>query len=101
MSLQEKLKSVKAAIQSIEKQFGKNAIMTLSTEAQSDVTVIPCGTPSLARALGVAGYPRGRVVEIFGPESSGKTTLTAALLTAIGEERRVWRCPWASVDSSS
>jgi recombination protein RecA len=85
MSLQEKLKSVKAAIQSIEKQFGKNAIMTLSTEAQSDITVIPCGAPSLARALGVGGYPRGRVVEIFGPESSGKTTLT---LHAIAECQR-------------
>ena len=82
MSIQEKLKSVKVAIQAIEKQFGKNAIMPLGAEVQADVEVIRCGSPSLARALGVGGYPRGRVVEIFGPESSGKTTLT---LHAIAE----------------
>jgi len=82
MTLQDKLKSIKAAIQSIEKQFGKGAIMPLGQEAVSDVSVIGCGAPSLARALGVGGYPRGRVVEIFGPESSGKTTLT---LHAIAE----------------
>jgi recombination protein RecA len=85
MSLQDKLKSVKAAIQSIEKQFGKNAIMPLGAEAETDIAVIPCGAPSLARALGVGGYPRGRVVEVFGPESSGKTTLT---LHAIAECQR-------------
>ena len=83
MSIQDKLKSIKVAIQSIEKQFGKNAIMPLGAEAHLvDVAVIPCGSPSLSRALGVGGYPRGRVVEIFGPESSGKTTLT---LHAIAE----------------
>jgi len=85
MSIQEKLKLVKAAMQSIEKQFGKNAIMPLGQEAVSDVAVIPCGAPSLARALGVGGLPRGRVVEVFGPESSGKTTLT---LHAIAECQR-------------
>jgi recombination protein RecA len=85
MSIQEKLKSVKAAIQAIEKQFGKNAIMPLGAEVQSEVDVLRCGTPSLARALGVGGYPRGRVIEIFGPESSGKTTLT---LHAIAECQR-------------
>jgi recombination protein RecA len=85
MSIQDKLKLVKAAMQSIEKQFGKNAIMPLGQEAVSDVQVIACGAPSLARALGVGGYPRGRVVEIFGPESSGKTTLT---LHAIAECQR-------------
>ena len=85
MTLQDKLKSIKAAIQSIEKQFGKNAIMPLGQEAVSDVAVIGCGAPSLARALGVGGYPRGRVVEIYGPESSGKTTLT---LHAIAECQR-------------
>jgi recombination protein RecA len=82
MSIQEKLKAVKAAIQSIEKQFGKNAIMPLGADARADVEVLRCGSPSLARALGIGGYPRGRVVEIFGPESSGKTTLT---LHAIAE----------------
>jgi recombination protein RecA len=82
MSLQDKLKSVRAAIQAIEKQFGKNSIMALGAETETDISTISCGTPSLARALGVGGYPRGRVVEIFGPESSGKTTLT---LHAIAE----------------
>src|SRR5690606_37498167 len=85
MSIQDKLKAVKTAIQSIEKQFGKNAIMPLGSEARSDVEVFCCGAPSLARALGVGGYPRGRVIEIFGPESSGKTTLT---LHAIAEAQR-------------
>src|SRR5690606_24220864 len=85
MSIQDKLKAVKTAIQSIEKQFGKNAIMPLGSEARSDVEVFCCGAPSLARALGVGGYPRGRVIEIFGPESSGKTTLT---LHAIAECQR-------------
>jgi recombination protein RecA len=85
MNIQDKLKSIKAAIQSIEKQFGKNAIMPLGQEAVSEVSVIPCGTPSLGRALGIGGYPRGRIVEVFGPESSGKTTLT---LHAIAECQR-------------
>ncbi len=85
MSIQEKLKSVKAAIQAIEKQFGKNAIMPLGAEVQSEVDVLRCGAPSLSRALGIGGYPRGRVIEIFGPESSGKTTLT---LHAIAECQR-------------
>ncbi|MFT3924709.1 MAG: recombinase RecA [Myxococcales bacterium] len=85
MSIQEKLKSVKLAIQAIEKQFGKNAIMPLGAEVHTEVDVFRCGTPSLARALGVGGYPRGRVIEIFGPESSGKTTLT---LHAIAECQR-------------
>jgi recombination protein RecA len=72
-------------MQSIEKQFGKNAIMPLGQEAVTDIATLSCGAPSLARALGVGGYPRGRVVEVFGPESSGKTTLT---LHAIAECQR-------------
>jgi recombination protein RecA len=85
MSIQDKLKLIKAAMQAIEKQFGKNAIMPLGAEATSDIATIPCGSVSLARALGVGGYPRGRVVEVFGPESSGKTTLA---LHAIAECQR-------------
>lgn len=82
MSIKEKLKAVQSAIQTIEKQFGKGAIMPLGDRKAEDVPVIPTGSPSLDAALGCGGYPRGRVVEIFGPESSGKTTLT---LHAIAE----------------
>jgi recombination protein RecA len=72
----EKLKAVAAAVAAIEKQFGKGAIMQLGREGEvAPVAVIPSGSVGLDRALGVGGYPRGRVVEVFGNESSGKTTL--------------------------
>ncbi|MCP3101944.1 recombinase RecA [Myxococcus sp. K15C18031901] len=75
--LTEKLKAVAAAVASIEKQFGRGAVMTLGGDAQEQkVAVIASGSVGLDRALGVGGYPRGRVVEVFGNESSGKTTLT-------------------------
>jgi recombination protein RecA len=74
--LKEKLKAVTAALTAIEKQFGKGAIMSLGSADTSDIPVIPTGSVGLDLALGVGGLPRGRVVEIFGPESSGKTTLT-------------------------
>ncbi len=75
--LSEKLKAVAAAVATIEKQFGRGAVMQMgeTTEIQP-VAVIPTGSVGLDRALGVGGLPRGRVVEIFGNESSGKTTLT-------------------------
>jgi recombination protein RecA len=85
MSIKEKLKAVAQAITSIEKQYGKGAIMKLGERTAEDVPVFPTGSPSLDRALGCGGYPRGRIVEIFGPESSGKTTLT---LHAIAEVQR-------------
>ena len=72
----EKLKAVAAAVAAIEKQFGKGAIMQLGRDGEvAPVAVIPTGSVGLDRALGVGGYPRGRVVEVFGNESSGKTTL--------------------------
>ena len=74
--LKEKLKAVTAALTAIEKQFGKGAIMSLGGVDTSDIQVIPTGSVGLDLALGVGGLPRGRVMEIFGPESSGKTTLT-------------------------
>jgi recombination protein RecA len=71
----DKTKAVDSAISQIERQFGKGAIMKLGGETIVDVPVISTGAISLDRALGVGGLPRGRVIEIYGPESSGKTTL--------------------------
>jgi recombination protein RecA len=81
--MKEKLKAVAAAVATIEKQFGKGAIMALGEDrAIEPVATFGSGAPSLDVALGCGGYPRGRVIEVFGPESSGKTTLT---LHAIAE----------------
>ena len=85
MSIKDKLKAVKDAISNIEKQFGKGAIMALGERQTETVAAIATGCPSLDQALGCGGYPRGRIVEIYGPESSGKTTLT---LHAIAECQR-------------
>lgn len=71
----EKLKALQNAMAKIDKDFGKGAIMRLGEEKVEDVAVIPTGSVGLNVALGVGGYPRGRVIEIYGPESSGKTTL--------------------------
>jgi recombination protein RecA len=68
-------KAVETAITQIERQFGKGAIMKLGSEAIVDVPAIPTGSLALDRALGIGGLPQGRVIEIYGPESSGKTTL--------------------------
>ncbi|GAB4270656.1 MAG: recombinase RecA [Candidatus Rifleibacteriota bacterium] len=76
----EKQKSLEIAIASIEKQFGKGAVMRLGSSRHLAVESIPTGSLALDHALGVNGVPRGRVVEIFGPESSGKTTLTLHII---------------------
>jgi len=81
----EKVKALKGVVSSIEKQFGKGALMALGDVEAEPVSVISSGSTAIDLALGVGGYPRGRVVEIFGPESSGKTTLT---LHAIAEAQR-------------
>ena len=70
-----RLKSVESAITQIQRQFGKGAIMRLGSNEHQDVPVIPSGILSIDLALGVGGFPRGRITEIYGPESSGKTTL--------------------------
>jgi recombination protein RecA len=71
----DKDKAVQTAMGQIERQFGKGAIMKLGGRVVEQVPVIRTGSLALDKALGVGGYPRGRVVEIYGPESSGKTTL--------------------------
>ena len=70
-----KMKALQATIDKIEKDYGKGTIMKLGDQPQWDVQVIPSGSIALDHALGVGGYPRGRIIEIYGPESSGKTTL--------------------------
>src|SRR3954452_7586275 len=71
----ERGKAVAAAIQAIEKQFGTGSIMKLGSASIRAIGVIPTGSIALDLALGVGGIPRGRITEIFGPESSGKTTI--------------------------
>jgi len=81
----ERSKALEMAISQIEKQFGKGAIMRLGADTITEVQIIPSGSIGLNIALGVGGYPRGRVIEIYGPESSGKTTLA---LNAIAEAQK-------------
>ncbi len=76
----EKRKALSDAILLIEKQFGKGSIMTLTGDKVSGIEVIPTGCLSLDAALGIGGIPRGRVIEIYGPESSGKTTLALHMI---------------------
>jgi recombination protein RecA len=80
-----RLQALQMAMAKIEKDFGKGAIMRMGGEAAEKVEVIPTGSIGLNAALGVGGYPRGRIIEIFGPESSGKTTLT---IHAIAEAQK-------------
>jgi len=80
-----KLKALQAAMSKIEKDFGKGSIMRMGDEQIENVEVIPSGSIGLDVALGVGGYPRGRIIEIYGPESSGKTTLA---IHAIAEAQK-------------
>ncbi|UKK54401.1 recombinase RecA [Prevotella sp. E2-28] len=82
---QEKMKALQAALSKIEKDFGKGSIMRMGEEKIENVEVIPTGSISLNAALGVGGYPKGRIIEIYGPESSGKTTLA---IHAIAEAQK-------------
>jgi len=76
----DKVKAVDVALTQIERQFGKGAIMRLGDRIKIDIDVIPTGSVSLDAALGIGGVPRGRIVEIYGPESSGKTTLALHII---------------------
>ena len=80
-----RLQALQMAISKVEKDFGKGSIMRLGDQAAEKVEVIPTGSIGLNHALGVGGYPRGRIIEIFGPKSSGKTTLT---IHAIAEAQK-------------
>lgn len=83
--MSEKLKALQAAMSKIEKDFGRGSVMKLGDEQIEDVEVIPTGSLALNAALGVGGYPKGRIIEIYGPESSGKTTLA---IHAIAEAQK-------------
>jgi len=85
MSDKDRAKALEVAISQIEKQFGKGAIMRLGSEGVVEIPAIPTGSIGLDAALGVGGFPRGRVIEIYGPESSGKTTLA---LSAIAQAQK-------------
>jgi len=82
---EKKEKALADAISQIEKQFGKGSVMKLGDRVAVDIDVIPTGSLTLDAALGIGGYPKGRIIEIYGPESSGKTTLT---LHAIAEVQK-------------
>ena len=81
-----KLKALQSAMAKIEKDFGKGSIMKMGDQQIEDVAVIPTGSIGLDNALGIGGYPRGRIIEIYGPETSGKTTLA---IHAIAEAQKM------------
>ncbi|MCQ2345247.1 MAG: recombinase RecA [Paludibacteraceae bacterium] len=82
----EKLKALQSAMEKIDKNFGKGAIMRLGEDKVEDIPVIPTGSIGLNLALGVGGYPRGRIIEIYGPESSGKTTLAIHAMAEVQKQ---------------
>ncbi len=83
VDLDQRKKALELALTQIEKQFGKGAIMKLDGNAAVSIDAIPTGSMALDLALGIGGVPRGRVIEIYGPESSGKTTLTLSIISQI------------------
>lgn len=81
-----KLKTLETVLSKIEKTYGKGAVMNMSARSTTDVNVIPTGSINLDHALGVGGYPRGRIIEIYGPESSGKTTLAIHAIAEVQKQ---------------
>ncbi|WEV51742.1 recombinase RecA [Lactobacillus sp. ESL0731] len=85
MAKDEKQKALESALKKIEKNFGKGAVMRMGDKADTEISTVPSGSLALDAALGVGGYPRGRIIEIYGPESSGKTTVA---LHAVAEVQK-------------
>ena len=88
MSNNEKLKALKLTIDKIEKDFGKGSVMMMNEKGESQMEVVPTGSIGLDAALGIGGFPKGRIVEIYGPESSGKTTIA---IHVIAEAQKIGR----------
>ena len=82
----EKLKALQLTMEKLDKTFGKGSVMKLGDNAIEEVDVIPTGSITLDLALGVNGYPKGRIVEIYGPESSGKTTLAIHAIAEVQKQ---------------
>src|SRR6186713_873404 len=82
----EKLKALKLTIEKIEKDYGKGSVMMMNEKSTDPMEVVSSGSIGLDSALGVGGFPRGRIIEIYGPESSGKTTVA---LQVVAEAQRV------------
>lgn len=80
---QNKLKALESAIAQIEKQYGQGAIMKLGDTTKMQVEAVPTGSLSLDLALGVGGIPKGRIIEVYGPESSGKTTVALHMVAEV------------------
>ena len=87
----DKNKMLDVAVKGIQEKYGEGSIMKLGDARRVDVDVIPTGSFSLDAALGVGGVPRGRIIEIFGPESSGKTTLALHIIREAQKKRRTCR----------
>ena len=83
---EEKAKAIEAAIKGIEKEFGKGALMKLGDAAAMEIESFPTGALTLDIALGVGGIPRGRIIEIYGPESSGKTTVALHMVAEVQKQ---------------
>jgi recombination protein RecA len=96
-----KSKALAAALSQIEKQFGKGSIMKMDAEAIKDIEVVSTGSLGLDLALGVGGLPRGRVVEVYGPESSGKTTLTLQVIAEVQRRAALRRSSTLRTPSTS
>ncbi len=88
-NLANRQKALELALASIEKQFGKGSIMKMTSELRTDIEFIPTGIAGVDIALGIGGMPRGRIIEIFGPEASGKTTLTFSVIAEIQKRQGV------------